>query len=190
MDWKTRSLRSHLKGGGVLAYPTRAVYGLGCDPRSQRGLRRLLRLKQRPAHKGMIVVSDALARLQPFHMPLSSAEQARCLSRWPGGHTWLIPASRRVSGLLRGRARGLGADRRPRVALRQDDYVAVQRLCHRLGMALVSTSANRSGQRPLGTTRACQRLFGHQVRVLSGRTQRHARPSTIQDLMTGKAVRG
>jgi L-threonylcarbamoyladenylate synthase len=56
-------------------------------------------------------------------------------------------------------------------------------------MALVSTSANRSGCQPAKTSKQCKQLFGEQVRVLAGRTAGAKKPSTIQDLISGKILR-
>ena len=172
-----------------MAYPTRAVYGLGCDPSNHLALRALLRLKSRPVHKGLIVVADRRDLLRRFHVPLSVEEEARLQARWPGGHTWLIPARQPMTTWLRGRKRGFEGDFRPRIALRQDDYGPLARLCRRLDMALVSTSANRSGRKPLKTARACRQAFGSRVRVIDGRCQASARPSTVADLITGRVIR-
>ncbi|WP_297474466.1 L-threonylcarbamoyladenylate synthase [Ferrovum sp.] len=184
-----RGLRTFLGKGGLVAYPTRAVYGLGCDPGNHLALRALLRLKSRPIHKGLIVVADRRDLLRRFHVPLSVDEEARLQARWPGGHTWLIPARRPLTTWLRGRKRGFEGDLRPRIALRQDDYEPLARLCRRLDMALVSTSANRSGRKPLKTARACRQAFGSRVRVIDGRCQANARPSTVADLITGRVIR-
>ena len=185
MDARARGLRRFLKQGGMVAYPTRAVFGLGCDPRHWGALRALLRLKRRPARKGMIVVADQQERLWPFMETGRADLRERCRARWPGPHTWLVPAHARLPGLLCGRSYGGGH----RVALRHDNYPPLANLCHRIGMALVSTSANRSGQRPLTTTRACRQRFGERVRVIPGRCQRHSRPSTVADLLSGSIVR-
>ncbi len=189
MDARTRGLRTFLDKGGLIAYPTRAVYGLGCAPENHRALRALLRLKSRPVDKGLIVVAASRDLLRRFHAPLSAAEEARLQARWPGAHTWLVPARRPLTTWLRGRRRGFGGDFRPRIALRQDDYGPLVRLCRRLNRALVSTSANRSGGKPLKTARACRLAFGPRVRVIEGRCQANARPSTVADLMTGRITR-
>ncbi|EQD29726.1 SUA5/yciO/yrdC domain protein [mine drainage metagenome] len=106
MDARTRGLRTFLDKGGLVAYPTRAVYGLGCDPENHLALRALLRLKSRPVHKGLIVVADRRDLLRRFHAPLSAEEEARLQARWPGGHTWLVPARQSLTTWLRGRKRG------------------------------------------------------------------------------------
>ena len=46
-----------LKQGGILAYPTEAVWGLGCDPFNQQAVLKLLALKQRPMDKGLILIA-------------------------------------------------------------------------------------------------------------------------------------
>ncbi len=185
--YSSRALRAYLRQGGLIAYATQAVFGLGCDPWSPRGVRRLLALKRRPAHKGLIVIAERQERLAPFHRRLTPVQQARAQSRWPGAHTWLMPAAPRVPRSLMGRRRQPG--QWPRIALRVDAHQDAVALCRHLKMALVSTSANRAGQRPLQTTRACLRQFGKQVRVIPGRVKAHCRPSTIADLMSDRVFR-
>ncbi len=176
-----RGLAAHLRRGGLIACATRGSFGLGCLPTHVPALRRLVALKRRPLHKGLIVVADRLSRLRGLVQPLSADLQQRAEQRWPGHWTWLVPATRRAPFLLRGRHHQL--------AVRVDDYPPVQRLCRRLGMALVSTSANRSGQKPARTARQVRRMFGARVRVLPGRCQRGARASTIADLRSGRILR-
>ena len=161
-----RALRAHLSRGGLVAYATRAVFGLGCDPRSARGLRRLLRLKRRPAHKGLIVIGDRWPRLQPFHAPLTESQSARVASD-EAACTWLLPAGRRAWPLLTGG----GLPRR--MALRMDRHADAVHLCRALRMA----------------TRECLRQFGGQVRVLPGCVVPRARPSKIIDVVSEAIIR-
>ena len=69
--------QASLAAGGVLAYPTESCFGLGCHPASAHGLRRILALKRRPMHKGMIVVGASWAQLAPYVAPLSGASSLR-----------------------------------------------------------------------------------------------------------------
>lgn len=184
---RTRALRAYLRHGGLIAYATQAVFGLGCDPRSAQGLKRLRALKQRPMHKGFIVIADTPRRLARFHQPLPAEFQTRCLARWPGPHTWLMPAARGVLPTLRGRSRPRGTP--ARIALRVDAHPDAAVLCRALRMALVSTSANAAGKQPLKTTRSCRQRWPGRVRVIPGRVQRHARPSTIADLLSEQIYR-
>ena len=174
-------LRAHLRRGGLIAYPTESCYGLGCDPRNPRALARLVRLKGRSAAKGMLLIADRFRRLQPFIRPLSAADRARMQKSWPGPVTWVVPASPACPPLLTGG--------RPTIAVRVTAHAGAARLCRMLGMALVSTSANKSGRKPAKTAAECRRIFGARVRVIAGRIGQRRRPSTLIDLATGTTLR-
>jgi L-threonylcarbamoyladenylate synthase len=176
-----KKIRAHLARGGIIAYATASCFGFGCDPKKQLIINRLLKLKQRPRHKGLIVVADTFQRLAPFIKPLTTEEKNRALSKWPGPHTWLMPASHRASSALRGHHN--------KIAVRVDAHPDTVRLCKALRMALVSTSANVSGKRPVKTYQECLRQFGSQVLVVPGRIGRSKTPSTIQDFESGKILR-
>jgi L-threonylcarbamoyladenylate synthase len=178
---ETASLRAHLRRGGLIAYPTESCYGLGCDPRNPRALQRLVRLKGRSAAKGLLLIADHFKRLQPFVRPLSAADRARMQRSWPGPVTWVVPASSACPPLLTGG--------RPTIAVRVTAHPGAARLCRLLGMALVSTSANKSGRRPAKTAAECRRIFGPRIRVIAGRIGPRRRPSTLIDLATGTVLR-
>ncbi|MFA7241294.1 MAG: Sua5/YciO/YrdC/YwlC family protein [Sulfuricellaceae bacterium] len=174
-------LRAHFRRGGLIAYPTESCYGLGCDPRNARAVRRLLRLKGRPQGKGLILIAERFSRLQPYLAPLSAQQRQRLFSTWPGPHTWLTPAARNTPRWLRGKF--------PNLAVRVSAHPGAAALCHALGSALISTSANRAGLKPLKTCAACRKAFGSQVLVVPGRIGRRKKPSIIQDLVSGSVVR-
>lgn len=176
-----RRLRAHLRRGGLIAYATESCFGLGCDPRDARAVRRLLRLKRRPQAKGLILIGSALRQFRPFIAPLPATLAARLGEWWPGPNTLLLPASRHCPPWLRGRHASL--------AVRLTAHPDAARLCHGLGMALVSTSANLAGRKALKTWRACQLAFGHRAWVLPGRVGRRKRPSTILDPLSGSVTR-
>lgn len=176
-----RKLRAHLKRGGVIAYPTESCYGLGCDPRNRRAVMKILRLKGRPQHKGLILIGADFSQLKPYVASLSAAQWQQISSSWPGPVTWLLPAARSTPVWLRGSHHS--------IAVRVTAHPLAARLCRALGTALVSTSANRSGKRPARSYKECVRLFGAQILTLPGKIGRRKRPSTIRDLLTGEAVR-
>jgi len=178
---RARALQHFLRSGGVIAYPTESCFGLGCDPTNHRALKRLLRIKGRPQRKGLIVIAQHFSQLQKLIAPVTPEQKQRMFTRWPGPHTWLVPASRRCPALLRGRHTSL--------AVRVTANPLAANLCRQAGMALVSTSANHNGRVPAKTARECHRLFGGRVKVLPGRTGGASKPSTIQDLITGAIVR-
>ncbi len=75
------------------------------------------------------------------------------------------------------------------LAVRLTAHPFAKQLCRIAGSALVSTSANRSGQRPAKTFAQCRRLFGNKVWVLSGKVGKRKQPSTIRDWSDGKILR-
>ena len=175
-------LRAHFRRGGLIAYPTESCYGLGCDPRNARAVKRLLRLKGRPQNKGLILIADCYCRLQPYLAPLTTLQQQTVFPTWPGPHTWLVPVSRKTPRWLRGKY--------PTLAVRVTAHPGAAALCHALGSALVSTSANRAGFKPLKSYAACLKAFGNEVLVVPGRVGKRKKPSLIQDLTSGRIVRG
>ncbi len=174
-------LATYLKQGGLIAYPTESCYGLGCDPRNPRALKHLIRLKGRSVSQGLLLVADHFKRLQPFIRPLSAAKLSQVKRAWPGPVTWVLPASTACLPLLTGG--------RSTIAVRVTAHPDAARLCRSLGMALVSTSANKSGKKPAKTAAECRRIFGAQVRVIAGRIGQRRRPSTLIDLATGTVIR-
>ncbi|MGA9162971.1 MAG: Sua5/YciO/YrdC/YwlC family protein [Thiobacillus sp.] len=181
MSGEADSLRAHLRRGGLIAYPTESCYGLGCDPRNPRALERLIRLKGRDGAKGLILIADHFKRLHPFIRPLSPADRARVNRTWPGPVTWVVPAAASCLPLLTGA--------RATLAVRITAHPDAVRLCRMLGSALVSTSANTSGEKPAQTAAQCRRMFGARVRVIDGRIGTRKRPSTLIDLATGTVLR-
>ena len=179
-----RGLRHFLTSGGVIAYPTEAVFGLGCDPSNRRAVQKLLRIKGRPQHKGLIVVADCFSRLQALVAPLSKTQIHTMQETWGNPqkpHTWIVPAAKSCPKWLTGRHQTL--------AIRVSSHPYTAKLCKDIGMALVSTSANQSGHQAAKTDKQCHQFFGHQIQVLAGKTAGAKKPSTIQDLMSGKIIR-
>jgi L-threonylcarbamoyladenylate synthase len=176
-----RRARARLKQGGVIAYPTESCFGLGCDPLNVRALKRLLEIKARPNHKGLIVIAADIAQIRHLVKPLSNDDIVELARYWPGPYTFLLPASPIVPTILRGH--------HDKIAVRITAHSAAAGLCRALGMALVSTSANRAGQRSLKSARACQREFTDEVLVLPGRIGKRRKPSTIIDFASGKILR-
>jgi L-threonylcarbamoyladenylate synthase len=176
-----RRLRAFLKRGGVIAYATESCYGLGCDPSSRPAVRRILQLKGRPQSKGLILIGADKHQFSQY-LAAIPADIAGALSDWwPGPNTLLLAASHRCPRWLRGR--------HDKLAVRVTAHQETARLCHMLGMALVSTSANRSGQRPLKTAAACTRCFGSRLLALAGRVGGRRLPSRIIDPESGQVFR-
>ncbi len=179
---RLRLARHWLRRGGVIAYPTEAVYGLGCDPRREGPVRRILALKRRPAGKGLILIAADFAQLKPWLLPLPAADRDRVMATWPGPVTWLLPARPTAPRWLRGAHATL--------AVRVTAHPQAATLCRVAGTALVSTSANLSGRSPARTALAVRRQFGTGIDVLlAGALGGASRPSEIRDLATGRVMR-
>ncbi|WP_139308861.1 L-threonylcarbamoyladenylate synthase type 1 TsaC [Pantoea sp. 1.19] len=172
-----------LQQQGVIAYPTEAVFGLGCDPDSEQAVHQLLALKQRPVEKGLILIAGDYQQLLPYvaDEQLTDTQRQRMFSRWPGPVTWVLPARDRTPRWLTGRFRSL--------AVRVSDHPDVHQLCAAFGRPLVSTSANLSGQAPCRTREAVLQQFGDDFPVYPGQTGGRQNPSEIRDVVTGELFR-
>lgn len=177
---KDEGLRAWLKSGGLIAYPTESCYGLGCDPMNRRAVEKILKLKGRGAAKGLILVAANRHQLRPY-ATRTAIEAAWKKGLWPGPVTWVLPAAKACPAWLTG-----GRDT---VAVRITAHPDAANLCKSTGMALVSTSANKSSDQPARTAAECSALFGRHVRVLPGRVGARQRPSTLIDLASGKVLR-
>jgi L-threonylcarbamoyladenylate synthase len=176
-----RRIAAHLKRGGLIAYPTESCYGLGCDPDNRSAVQRLLRLKQRPQHKGLILIAASYRQVARYLQPLTPAQQQQLKTAGAQAITYLMPALHSTPRWLRGSHDTL--------AVRLTAHPFARNLCRSTGSALVSTSANRSGQRPAKTYAQCQRLFGRKVWVLPGHVGKRKNPSTISRWADGKIIR-
>ncbi|MGI8474312.1 L-threonylcarbamoyladenylate synthase type 1 TsaC [Pectobacterium brasiliense] len=167
----------------VIAYPTEAVFGLGCDPDSEVAVNRLLALKQRPWQKGLILIAADFSQLAPYidDSALSDEQKAVMFSTWPGPVTWVLPAKRTTPQWLTGQFSSL--------AVRVSDHPLVKELCLRYGKPLVSTSANLSGQPPCRTAQEVSLQFGGDFPVLVGDVGGRMNPSEIRDVLTGELIR-
>lgn len=176
-----RKIRAHVKRGGVIAYPTESCYGLGCDPRNARAVKKLLKIKGRPHSKGLILIGSDFSQLRRFAAPLNEAQWRKIAPTWPGPVTWVFPAHRFTPPWLRGRHTG--------IALRVTAHPTAARLCKVLDMALVSTSANRSSRVPAKSHPDCRNTFGDKVLVVPGMVGHEKSPSSIRDLASGRTLR-
>lgn len=168
----SRELAAHLKRGGVIAYPTESCYGFGCDPRNRNAVLRILKLKQRPQKKGLILIASDYRQVARYIQPLTPAEQQRLEDDGARAITYLMPAKPSCPRWLRGAHDTL--------AVRLTAHPFAKQLCRSAGSALVSTSANLGGQRATRTYADCLRQFGAKVWVLPGRVGKRKRPSTIK----------
>ena len=167
--------------GGVLAYPTEAVYGLGCSPYCRSAVLKILTLKKRDIAKGMILVGSDISQFDRLVDFNGLQRKDEILATWPGPVTWILPARSGVPYWLRGTNRGL--------AVRISNHPEVRQLCKNAGI-LVSTSANPAGCKPARDARRVRAYFRDSLDyILPGTVGKLAGPTEIRDALSGKILR-
>jgi len=172
------------KHGGIIAYPTEAVFGLGCDPDNRQAIEKLLILKKRSRDKGLILLAADFSQLMPYIdvSQLSQQQLQQLLARWPNGVTQLLPKNKNLSSLLSGKFET--------IAVRITDQPDVVALCNMTNKPIVSTSANLSGKEPAKTWQKIDTdLIKHLDFIIKGCTLGYTQPSQIIDALTGNIVR-
>lgn len=174
--------------GGVIAYPTEAVWGLGCDPDNEQACLKLLQIKQRRIEKGMILIAGSVDQFSSILAPLSPQQRTALVQAWQqqdksGAVTFLVPdLLQQVPWWVKGQ--------HPAVALRVSRHPLVKALCEASGGALVSTSANISGKSPARSQLMLKKQLGTQLDfIVPGELGGENKPSRIIDLETGKTLR-
>ena len=171
-----------LHAGGVIAYPTEAVWGLGADPWNERACTRLLAMKDRTWDKGLILVAAHADQLMDFIEVPSKAVWKRAALTWPGPNTWVFPCTEDTPMWISGE--------HDTVAVRISAHETVRALCERFGGPVVSTSANPSNRPPALTATQARLYFGDELDfVLPGALGGLDRPTSIRDAQTGHILR-
>lgn len=182
MSGMGRAAQKVLARGGVVAYPTEAVYGLGCDPANATAVERLLQLKHRSWRKGLILIAAEFDALRPWTAPLTPEMEARVTATWPGPVTWLLPAAADCPPCLRGEHETL--------AVRVTAHPIAAALCRAWGGALVSTSANPAGEPPARAADEVRRRFPEGIDlVIEGAVGGLTGPTPIRDARSDTTVR-
>jgi L-threonylcarbamoyladenylate synthase len=182
-DFRIHLAIRELRAGGVIAYPTEGVWGLGCDPNDAAAVLQLLMLKQRDMAKGLLLVAADIEQLAPYLNGLDAIQQQRLRDGWPGPLTWLVPNNGAAPDWICGDHTG--------VALRVSAHPLVAELCRAFGGPLVSTSANPSGRPAALSALRVRRYFGDDLDfILNGELGGQRGPTPIRDLITDKLVRG
>ncbi|MEO8671388.1 MAG: Sua5/YciO/YrdC/YwlC family protein [Tahibacter sp.] len=173
-----------LHRGGVVAYPTESVYGLGCDPRNRDAVARLFAVKQRPPDRGVLLIAANFDQIASYIerdlVPFAAMERVR--ASWPGPHTWVLPRSEATPSWI---ARGQAG-----IALRVTAHPLAAALCLAFGGAIVSTSANRHADPPARSAAATVAYFGSEIDlVIDGLAGGLERPTPIRDAISGEYLR-
>jgi L-threonylcarbamoyladenylate synthase len=171
-----------IRAGGIVAYPTEGVFGLGCLPSDRDAVLRLLAIKQRRVQKGLVLIAASLEELAPLIELPEAPMRSSILATWPGPVTWVLPARRTAPWWITGR--------RDTLAVRVTAHALARALCARIGGPLVSTSANVSRRPPHRRLIPLRRELGALVDyVLPGPLGDSSRPTAIRDGRTGRTLR-
>ena len=174
-----------LQQGGIIAYPTEAVYGLGCDPKNLSAVKKILEIKQREKEKGLILIAANFDQVKPYLQTLERDIEEKVLNSWRVSETpltLLVPVNNDVSDYLKGQFNTL--------AVRVSKHPLVKELCEKFAGAIVSTSANRAGEEAARTSEQVRHIFENEIDfVLEGETDLNAQPSEIRDALTDKIIR-
>lgn len=169
-----------LADGGVIAYPTEGVFGLGCLPDNLTAVQRILDIKQRDVAKGLILIGANAAQFDAWvDLPDGTLFPALI----PGQSiTWIVPASHRVERLVRGDNDG--------IAVRITTNEIASAICTAAASPIVSTSANLSGEDVAEDASTLHRQFASLVDyVVPGECGPSNGPSEIRVLETGQVLR-
>lgn len=168
--------------GGVVAYPTEAVWGLGCDPDNGLAVAKILTLKGRDVTKGVILVAADIHMLEPYLSKVSAQQRRQMLDTWPGPVTWLIPDNGMAAHWISGGQSTL--------AVRVTAHPVAAALSRAYGKPIVSTSANPQGLPPALNLTRVKAYFGDKIDAYApGKTSGANRPSEIRNLTTGQIMR-
>jgi len=176
-----------LNRGGISAYPTETVYGLGCLPNNTDAIKRLLAIKKRPVEKGLILIGADQQQLSPYVADLDDQlwqkiTQPKNDNAAHRTTTWIVPAAKSVSRWICGS--------RDTLAVRITQHTDAHALCLACNSALISTSANESGLPPAQShTDLSATLLGQLDYLLRGECGNDSAPSRIEDIITGEIIR-
>lgn len=179
---QTQRAAQILHDGGIIAYPTEAVFGLGCDPFNEKAVMQLLKLKNRSVDKGLILIADEWNALQPLVQHLSPDKMKKILDTWPGPVTWVFPATDIVPSWIRGK--------HETIAIRVTDHPIAKLICKEFGKPIVSSSANLEGHEPSRNENAVKKIFEDKIDlIVSGFVGDREKPTEIRDALSGKILR-
>lgn len=168
-----------LRSGGVVAYPTEGVFGLGCIPDYADAVVRILSIKKRDPSLGLVLIASDMDQLADW---VEVPGPAGLRSSPDRPVTWIVPARANVPYWVQGDNDGL--------AVRLTTHPIAAALCEAADSVLVSTSANVAGRPPARHALVLRRQFGSLVDcIVPGRCGPAAGPSEIRDLKTGSVLR-
>jgi L-threonylcarbamoyladenylate synthase len=171
-----------LQSGKIIAYPTEGMYGLGCDPFNKDAVVKLVKLKQRQLHKGLILVGYSFEQFKDLVQQVPEEALSVISKTWPGPITWVFPATENAPKWITGNHHS--------VAIRISVHPVVQGLCRNFNKPIVSTSANLEGSTPIYKEDRLKKIFKNNIdMIVPGKICQEGASSEIRDVLTGKVIR-
>jgi L-threonylcarbamoyladenylate synthase len=179
-----RLVAKRLHEGGVIAYPTEGVWGLGCMPDQPAAVARILALKARSWEQGLILVAGELAQMEPYLHAIGDTERSQLIDAWPGPVTFIVPDAQAAPEWIRGK--------HETVALRVSSHPVIRAICAAVG-PIVSTSANPSGRPPAKSLLRLRQYFPEGPEgidlIVPGALGGTRGPTEIRELGSGRIQR-
>ncbi|MEI8054714.1 MAG: Sua5/YciO/YrdC/YwlC family protein [bacterium] len=164
-----------LQEGGIIAYPTEGVFGLGCDPFNETAVLRLLKIKQRGVEKGLILIASNWNQVKDL-VKIDFKPNSK------NPTTWVFPATKKVPCWVSGKFAS--------VAIRVTLHPIAKKLCQKFDGPIISTSANVLGESPMKSAKQVSKQFSRIVDfIVSGRVGNLKKPTEIRDVVTKKLIR-
>ena len=169
-----------IKHGGIIAYPTDTIYGLGCDPFNPDAIEKINRIKQRPLNKHFILLAGHIHQLKS--LILISQEQEKIITQNTEPTSWVVKACPNAPSWL--------TDNSGNLTIRISKHENIQHLCQALGHAIISTSANISGKTPAKNSLELHKYFFHKVdKILLSNKKPAGKASRIIRLCDNHVIR-
>ena len=179
-DFSIRHAAHVIRHGGIIAYPTDTIYGLGCDPFNADAVERINVIKQRPANKQFILLAGHIEQLRS--LIVLDKNQGSLITQSSEPTSWIVKASQHAPRWL--------IDKNDMLTFRISKHNDVQKLCGALGHAVISTSANISGKAPARNALELHRYFHTTVdKILASNQKLTGKPSKIIRLCDNHIIR-
>lgn len=179
-DFSIRHAAHIIRQGGIIAYPTDTIYGLGCDPYNADAVAHINAIKQRPQDKQFILLAGHIDQIKP--LVLLTSEQEKLIMQTREATSWIIDASKKAPLWL--------LDKNHSLTIRLSNHEVVKKLCKNLGHAIISTSANPSAKMPARNSLELHRYFHHALdKILATNQKLIAKPSKIIRLRDNSIIR-
>ena len=175
-----KKIHEILVAGGVIAYPTESVFGLGCDPSNKQAITKILEIKKRTLEMGLVLLTPNIEIVSGW-VNMNNKQLKIFSTPSPRPTTYIVPATDSAP-------QWLGVKNTLAIRLSNDPFI--KSICGMMGLPIVSTSANLHGEKPCRSATEVEKIMGSQLdHIVFKPTGSFNNPSTIIDLSSGKTVR-